>query len=120
MYFNNYTVDFDSTVLTRWGDQEGTAKGYNPSKPGRKSHHPLIAFIPVCRMIANCWLRPGNTAAMSNFISFFYDTLEKLKGKKVGLVRADSGFFCGEILEELEKEKNQMPYIIACRFGFKG
>ena len=80
----------------------------------------LLIRLPVCRMIANCWLRPGNTAAMSNFISFFYDTLEKLKGKKVGLVRADSGFFCGEILEELEKEKNQIPYIIACRFGFKG
>ena len=116
LYFDNYTVDFDSTVLTRWGAQEGAAKGYNPSKPGRKSHHPLITFIPVCRMIANCWLRPGNTAAMSNFISFFYDTLEKLKGKKVGLVRADSGFFCGEILEELEKE-DKIPYIIACRFN---
>lgn len=115
--FDNYTVDFDSTVLTRWGNQEGACKGYNPSKPGRKSHHPLIAFIPVCRMIANCWLRPGNTAAMNNFIHFLYDTLEKLKGKKVGLVRADSGFFCGEILDELEKKENQIPYIIACRFN---
>lgn len=36
---------FDSSVLTRYGEQEGAARGYNPSKPGRKSHHPLMAFV---------------------------------------------------------------------------
>lgn len=32
-------LGFDSSVLTRYGDQQGTAKGYNPKKPGRLSHH---------------------------------------------------------------------------------
>ena len=32
------TVDIDSTVITRYGDQEGSAVGYNPKKRGRKSH----------------------------------------------------------------------------------
>jgi hypothetical protein len=39
------TIDIDSTVITRYGNQEGAKKGYNPKKMGRNSHHPLIAFI---------------------------------------------------------------------------
>ncbi len=48
------------TVITREGSQEGSAKGYNPNRKGRNSHHPLIAFISQTRMVANAWLRPGN------------------------------------------------------------
>jgi hypothetical protein len=43
--FDNYTLDLDSTILTRYGNQQGAKKGYNPKKPGRNSHHPLIAFV---------------------------------------------------------------------------
>jgi len=38
---DNITLDIDSTVLTRYGNQEGSARGYNPQKRGRNSHHPL-------------------------------------------------------------------------------
>ena len=43
------TVDFDSTILTRQGFQEGIEVGYNPKKPGRDSHHPLMAFVVELR-----------------------------------------------------------------------
>jgi hypothetical protein len=55
------TVDLDSTVLTRYGVQEGAAKCYNPRRKGRLSHHPLMAFVADLRLIANCWLRPPLT-----------------------------------------------------------
>ncbi len=61
------TVDFDSTVMTRYGEQEGSKVGYNPQKPGRASHHPLIAFLAETRMVINAWLRPGNTVAVNLF-----------------------------------------------------
>lgn len=38
--FDNYTLDIDSTIMTRYGGQEGASVGYNPKKRGRKSHHP--------------------------------------------------------------------------------
>ena len=38
-------MNLDSTVLTRYGQQEGAKKGYNPRKHGRPSHHPLLAFL---------------------------------------------------------------------------
>ena len=50
---DNITVDFDSTVITRFGQQQGSEKGYNPNKRGRNSHHPLMAFISQTRMVAN-------------------------------------------------------------------
>lgn len=112
--FNNYTVDFDSTIMTRYGEQEGAKKGYNPTKKGRNSHHPLLAFVADCRMIANLWMRPGNTGSSSNFESFLLDTLDKLKGKTVGLIRMDSGFFVKGILDLLEIKK--LNYIIAVKF----
>ncbi|MEQ6342953.1 MAG: transposase [Gammaproteobacteria bacterium] len=32
---NGITLDLDSTVMTRYGAQEGAARGYNPTKRGR-------------------------------------------------------------------------------------
>lgn len=108
------TVDFDSTVITREGRQEGSAKGYNPNRRGRNSHHPLMAFISQTRMVANAWLRPGNTAACSNCVEFMRETFdEALAGVKVGLVRGDSGFYTDEILSALEARS--LNYIIAAR-----
>lgn len=112
--FDNYTLDFDSTVMDRCGSQEGSAKGYNPKRPGRKSVHPLMAFVADIRMIANYWLRPGNTGATTNFLSFLENTLERLHNKKVGLIRMDSGFYSKDIFEYLENKN--LSYIIACRF----
>lgn len=111
---DNLTIDFDSTVITRYGNQEGSAKGYNPNKRGRNSHHPLMAFISQTRMVANGWLRPGNTADSSSCVEFMQETFnEALKSKRIGLVRADSGFYTQKILEYLEDES--LSYIIATR-----
>ncbi|MBK8091458.1 MAG: hypothetical protein IPK32_05560 [Verrucomicrobiaceae bacterium] len=63
-----------------------------------------MAFISQTRMVANAWLRPGNTAACSNCVEFMRETFdEALAGVKVGLVRGDSGFYTDEILSALEE-----------------
>lgn len=112
--FDNYTLDFDSTIMNRYGNQEGAKKGYNPRKPGRKSHHPLMAFVADCRMIANFWLRSGDSYTTNNFLGFLEDTLTKIADKTVGLIRADSGFYSKDIFEYLEDKT--MNYIIAAKF----
>jgi len=112
--FDNITVDFDSTVISRYGSQDGSEKGYNPNKRGRNSHHPLMAFVSQTKMVANAWLRPGNTAASSNCVAFMRETFDEcLDDKKVGLVRADSGFYTEEIMTYLDEQKKN--YIIAVR-----
>jgi len=112
--FNNFTLDVDSSVITRYGNQEGSKKGYNPHKPGRCSHHPLIAFVSDVKLVANMWLRSGDTGAANNFLSFLEDTLAKLKNKTVSLIRLDSGFHSKEIFDYLEQKR--LDYIVAARF----
>ena len=108
------TVDLDSTVITRYGDQEGSRRGYNPRKPGRNSHHPLMAFLSETRMVINAWMRPGNTASLSSCESFLKETLDILKTKTVGLIRADSGFYSEKMLNFFKERK--LNYIVAVRF----
>ena len=116
LHFDNFTLDLDSTVISRYGQQEGARRGYNPQKPGRNSHHPLLAFVADSRMVANCWLRSGDAHTANNFEGFLHDTLNNLAGKTVGLLRADSGFYQTSILEHLEHRSRPIPYIIAVRF----
>ena len=110
---NGITLDLDSTVMTRYGSQEGAARGYNPAKRGRASHHPLMAFVADTRMIANCWLRPGNSSSANNVQAFLANTLHRLGNQHVSLIRADSGFADSAFLDHLEER--QQHYIIALR-----
>lgn len=115
LHFNNFTLDLDSTVISRYGQQEGAKRGYNPHKSGRNSHHPILAFVADCRMVANCWLRSGDTHTANNFEGFLQDTLNKLTDKKIGLLRADSGFCHQSIYKHLEDRQRPIPYIIAAK-----
>ena len=108
------TIDLDSTVITRYGEQEGCKKGYNPRKPGRNSHHPLMAFLAQTRMVVNAWMRPGNTASLSSCNEFLKETLVILKDKTIGLIRADSGFYSDKMLQFLEERK--LSYVIVVKF----
>jgi hypothetical protein len=114
LHYNNFTLDIDSSVMTRYGEQDGAKKGYNPNKKGRASHHPLIAFIADVKLVANMWLRSGNTSSSNNFLSFLEDTLSKLNNKTISLVRLDSGFYQSDILDYLENKL--MDYIVAVKF----
>ena len=66
-------------------------------------------------MVANFWLRSGNTYTSNNFRGFLSDTIEKLNGKKIGLIRADSGFYGKDIFDYLEENEQVGSYIIAAR-----
>jgi hypothetical protein len=107
------TIDFDSSVVTRYGEQEGSKRGYNPTKKGRPSHHPLIAFVANVRMIANAWMRPGNAGTANNVYNFFEETLKIVNKERIGLVRADSGFYGNRFFCYMEKLK--VMYVVAVR-----
>jgi hypothetical protein len=108
------TIDLDSTVITRYGEQEGVAVGYNPKKRGRGSHHPLMAFISQTRMVANAWMRPGDAADLNNHAAFLQETFDEvLRDKEIGLVRADSGFYADDFLEWFEQR--DLHYIVAVK-----
>lgn len=54
-----YTLDMDSTVLERYGQQEGSLKGHHPRRHGRPSHHPLLAVLSEAHLLLHGRLRGG-------------------------------------------------------------
>ncbi len=109
-----YSLDLDSTVFERYGQQEGVKRGYNPRKHGRASHHPLLAVLGEAGFILHGWLRSGNTRSDSGVVEFLKEALAKLSPREwIRVVRADSGFFAQELLQYLEDQG--LPYIVVAR-----
>ena len=109
-----WTIDLDSSVLTRYGHQEGSERGYNPQRRGKRSHHPLMAFAAECRMVVTAWLRPGNTTDANNVENFFGEVLTTLgQQHRIGLMRGDSGFCIGTLFDVMEEKK--IDYVVVAR-----
>lgn len=109
-----FSLDLDSTVLQRSGSQQGAAKGYNPRRPGRLSHHPLLAVLAEAPFVLHGWLRSGNTGSARGVVAFLREALALLPaGMSLRCVRADSGFFEEALLAFLEERA--LSYIVVAR-----
>ena len=107
-------LTFDSSVLPRYGNQEGARRGYNPTKHGRPSHSPLLAFLNKSKYVIHLWNRSGNVASWNNIIAFFNASYARIQSHIAVLgVIADSGFYLREFIETLEEKG--LTYIIAAR-----
>jgi hypothetical protein len=109
-----HTLDLDSTIFCRYGEQGGSLKGHNPVKPGRPSHHPLVAWLSERRRLLWATLRAGHAGTANGAPEFLAQALTMLPpGHRIGLVRADAGFFVTAFLRSLEAR--DVPYIIVAR-----
>jgi Transposase DDE domain group 1 len=109
-----YTLDLDSTVFERYGQQEGSLKGHNPRKHGRPSHHPLLAVLSEAHFLLHGWLRSGNCGTSRGAEEFLKEALALWgQREKIRLLRADSGFFDDKLLSFLEQ--CLLPYIVVAR-----
>jgi hypothetical protein len=109
-----FTLDLDSTIFQRAGRQQGAKKGYNPRRPGRRSHHPLLAVLAEAHFVLHAWLRSGNTGAAQGVVAFLQEALALLpEGWGLRLVRADAGFFEEALLAFLEARG--LRYIVVAR-----
>jgi len=97
------TLDADSTVKSVCGNQQGAAKGFNTTKKGAKSYHPLLVFVSEMKLLYHTWFRTGS-AYTSNGIVDFLKEVEVSLPENIAKVffRADSGFFSGKLFDLLE------------------
>ena len=109
------TIDLDSSVITRFGHQEGAKIGYNPQRRGRPSHHPLMAFCEDSKLVINGWMRSGNADSKTNAVAFIEELLSIVEENQIGLIRADVGFYSHKIMSFLEDRKTPVPYLIKVR-----
>ena len=111
---DGYSLDLDSTVFERYGQQEGSLKGHNPRKHGRPSHHPLLAVLAEAHFVLHGWLRSGNCGTSRGVVEFLEEALALWQQRqKIRLVRADSGFFDDKLLTFLEQRC--LSYIVVTR-----
>lgn len=98
-------LDIDSTVETVYGQLEGAAVGYNPTKHGRASFHPLTFFDGITRVAIRTELRPGNTVAATGLIESFWHAYAEVQrmGATIIAVRADRGFQSEDFFALLEQ-----------------
>jgi hypothetical protein len=109
-----WSLDLDSTVFQRSGNQEGAQRGYNPSRPGRHTHHPLLAVLAEAPLVLHGWLRSGKAGSARGVVAFLQEALALMPTDwKLRTVRADSGFFDQALLSFLEERS--LPYIIVAR-----
>jgi hypothetical protein len=103
-------LNLDSSVLIRYGNQQGAKRGYNPKKRGRASHHPLLAFLGS-GYVVNVWNRSGDTGTGQGAVNFFHQTLILLgEDFRINRVLCDSGFYLIGFIEYLEGKS--FSYII--------
>jgi len=108
-----FIVDWDSTVQTKYGHQEGAEVGYNPQKRGRRSYHPLLAVVGSTRLCLYYRWRSGKSASASKWIEAMEECLDWLGPRQSGLWlnRADIGFAQNEIMSWHEAKLRRPHYL---------
>ena len=107
-------LDLDSTILERYGKQQGVGKGYHASRAGQRSHHPLLGMLTKSKYIVHSWLRAGGASTLRGAVEFVDELLARLPaGFKITAIRADSGFYNESYLRAFEER--ELAYIIPVR-----
>lgn len=88
-----YILDLDPTVKVLYGHQEGAEVGYNPSKPGRRSHCYHTFFIASLRLVLDVEIHPGNETAGLYSHKRLWSLLDDMPLQcRPSLIRGDIGF----------------------------
>ena len=99
----NITIDIDSTVINVEGYQEGTAKGYNPEKPGNRCYNTLMAFCDELKAFISGFTRSGNTYTANGAAEMITEIIENLRDSVDTITfRMDSGYFDENIIKTIE------------------
>ncbi|MFA6753476.1 MAG: IS1380 family transposase [Bacilli bacterium] len=107
-------LDFDDTVCTVFGDQEGSASGYNPRYKGRPSFKEKVGIISSTDELLDVTLEAGTHHSNYNFLEFYESCIDTLPDSwYLKRIRADRGFFDQKNFEYCED--NGYEYIIKAK-----
>ena len=97
------TIDMDSSVVNVEGHQEGTAKGYNPKKPGNPCYNIQFAFCDEIKAYLTGYVRSGDTYTANGAAGMIQEIMAHLEEEGLDVTfRMDSGYFDEDILETIE------------------
>lgn len=87
-------INIDDTVVTIFGNQEGSSVGYNPRYHGRPSFKEKVGFIAGSNELLDITLESGKHHSNYEFLEFFKGCTAQLPKRYIlKRVRLDRGFF---------------------------
>lgn len=105
-----WILDIDSTVKPVFGKQEGSAVGYNPSRPGRPSFSFHSYFIANTRITLGVEVHPGNEHAGSHALPGLFQFIDQLSiDQRPNFIRGDVSYGSESMI--LQCEARQQPYL---------
>lgn len=75
----------------KYGHQEGAQRGYNPTKPGRRSFHPLVVVAAGTRLAVSYHFGVSDTGTATQWDQSMQDAQRWLGPRTVWLNRGDLG-----------------------------
>jgi hypothetical protein len=107
------TINIDSSVVNVEGHQEGTAKGYNPKKPGNNCYNLQFAFCDEIKAYLTGYVRSGDTYTANDTAEMIKEIIAQFKDEGLEIpFRMDSGCFDDKTLETIES--------LGCTYVIKG
>jgi len=96
-----YTIDVDSSIYEQASThKQGSCKAYN----GEIGYHPLLAFCAETEELLLSHLRRGGAHTVSKATWFLAQVLQRVPAGKRKCLRADSGFYCRQVVAFCEQE----------------
>lgn len=108
---SSYWLDFDSTVRTLYGYQEGVVKGYNPEHKGRRSYHPLVCTEAHFQDCLGGELRYGNADTADGVMPMLDSVLLIIPSTRSIRIRADAGFYFNDFIAKLSQNNCQFAIV---------
>ena len=91
--------------------------GYNPTKPGRRSHHPLLAVVAGTRLCPVYRFRSGDTVSAAQWLGAMGDAQRWLGEQKVWLNRGDLGFGQDAVMTWHEEKPDRPHYLFKLKLS---
>lgn len=108
-------LDFDSTVRSLYGNQEGVVRGYNPGHRGERSYHPLLCTEAHGGDCLGGELRYGNASVAAGVVAML-DGILALVPPEVRAIRtrADAGFYDKKFIARLSQNRIGFAVVAHC------
>lgn len=115
-------LDFDSTAIVCFGEQEGAEFGYCGKGRNRRRHYPLVCSVAGSRAVIHAKYRSGKGIDEDEAIAFFKESVDRVRARapKVMIhIRADAGFWSKKACAWLLEQNLEFAFSLPLRAGVK-
>ena len=115
-------LDFDSTAIVCFGEQERAEFGYCGKGRNRRRHYPLVCSVAGSRAVIHAKYRSGEGIDEDEAIAFFKESVDRVRARMPNVIihiRADAGFWSNKTCTWLLEQKLPFAFSLPLRPAVK-